>query len=229
MICVVVLDFDGVIAESLAVKTEAFRRLFSFAPDHLPEIIDYHRANGGMSRFDKFRYIYRTILKEPLSQERFDELLNTYADLVVDGVIASPLVEGARAFLERYSARMPLYISSGTPEPEIHHILRQRGLERYFKGVYGAPRTKSEALRDVLERERADPSVTIFVGDAVNDWKAAMDTGIRFIGRRVPGDPDRFEGLPRIEAVVRDLGELSVLVGREGCSRTPAGPPAPVA
>ena len=53
----IILDFDGVILESVSVKTEAFRTLFSFVPKHVDEIVQFHIDNGGMSRFDKFRYI----------------------------------------------------------------------------------------------------------------------------------------------------------------------------
>ena len=58
MINSIIFDFDGVILESVSVKTAAFRQLFSFAPEHVDEIVQYHLDNGGMSRFDKFRYIY---------------------------------------------------------------------------------------------------------------------------------------------------------------------------
>ncbi|MDD1661933.1 MAG: HAD family hydrolase, partial [Methanomicrobiales archaeon] len=66
MIASLLLDFDGVILESVEVKTRAFRELFSFRPDHVGEIVAYHMRNTGVSRFDKFRHIYREILKEPL-------------------------------------------------------------------------------------------------------------------------------------------------------------------
>ena len=48
-------DFDGVILESVEVKGWAFGRLFENHPEHVDEIVAFHHANGGMSRFDKFR------------------------------------------------------------------------------------------------------------------------------------------------------------------------------
>ncbi|NQS78644.1 MAG: hypothetical protein HQQ74_08090, partial [Methanoculleus bourgensis] len=39
-IATLILDFDGVIVESIPLKTVAFRKIFSFAsPEHLDEII----------------------------------------------------------------------------------------------------------------------------------------------------------------------------------------------
>jgi beta-phosphoglucomutase len=65
MLATLILDFDGVIVESIPLKTVAFSKIFSFAPPkHLDEIIAFHLENGGMSRYDKFRHIYANILHE---------------------------------------------------------------------------------------------------------------------------------------------------------------------
>ena len=85
MISILILDFDGVIVESIPLKTVAFRQVFSFAPpEHLDEIITFHLENGGMSRYDKFRYIYANILNEPLTPEQEERLASKYADLISD-------------------------------------------------------------------------------------------------------------------------------------------------
>jgi beta-phosphoglucomutase len=217
MICVLILDFDGVIAESLPVKTEAFRTLFSFAPDHLPAIIAFHRANGGMSRFDKIRYIFKNILQEDLSEERFSDLTRTYASLVVDGVIHSPFVTWAEEFFDEFSIVLPLYVASATPEEEMRFIVHERGIERYFRKVYGAPRPKVDAIRDIIRRENALPDTVVFVGDAVNDLFAARAAGVRFIGRLLSDEPDRLSGQPGVEAVVRDFRELAAVLREKRC------------
>jgi HAD superfamily hydrolase (TIGR01549 family) len=217
MICVLILDFDGVIAESLPVKTEAFRTLFSFAPEHLPAIIAFHRANGGMSRFDKIRYIYKNILHEYLSEERFNALTRAYASLVVDGVIRSAFVTGAEEFFAEFSAVLPLYIASATPEEEMRSIVRERRIEKYFRKVYGAPRPKEHAICEILKQENALPDTVVFVGDAVNDLRAARAAGVRFIGRLLPDEPDRLSGQPGVETVVRDFRELAAVVRERRC------------
>jgi HAD superfamily hydrolase (TIGR01549 family) len=217
MICVLILDFDGVVAESLPVKAEAFRKLFAFAPEHISSIIDFHRANGGLNRFEKIRFIYKNILQQELSEERFAELSRTYATLVVDGVIRSPLVAGAEEFFAEFCTEIPIYISSATPEEEMRHIVRARGIDRCFRAVYGAPRPKEEAIREIIEAEGARPETVVFVGDAVNDLRAARAAGVRFIGRLLADEPDRLSGLPGVEAVVHDLRELAVVVRGARC------------
>lgn len=214
-VSVIILDFDGVILESVGVKTDAFRDLFSFRPDQIDKIVDYHRRNTGVSRFEKFRYIYREILGEPLSDEQFTFLSNRYAELVVDGVVNSPFVPGAREFLERFSRCIPLFVVSATPVEELAHIIRRRGLSSHFRRIWGAPTTKERAIREILEKTWSSPDRTIFVGDSVNDLKAARAAGVRFVGRQRPDDPGCFIDGGGVEAVISDLSGLtSLLEGR---------------
>ena len=51
----IIFDFDGVIAESVEIKTEAFRDMYSsYGKDISDSVVDHHLINGGMSRFEKF-------------------------------------------------------------------------------------------------------------------------------------------------------------------------------
>jgi HAD superfamily hydrolase (TIGR01549 family) len=208
MIAVIILDFDGVILESVDVKTEAFRKLFSSSPDHLREILAFHLENGGISRFDKFRYIYREILKKPLSEEVFERLCRRFADLVIDGVLSAPFVPGAQGFLDEMHHNLPLYIVSATPEEEIREIVRRRGLTPYFTGVFGSPGTKDAAIRNILAIEKVQPASALFVGDALNDLEAARVNGVRFAGRIRQDEQDRFTGKSGVDCTVPDLKEL---------------------
>jgi len=216
IICVVILDFDGVVLESVDVKTRAFRELFSFCPDRVDEIVDYHRRNTGVSRFDKFRHIYREILKEPLSDEQFRWLSNRYAGLVVDGVIASPFVPGAEEFLSGKQAKA-VFVVSASPQEELEYIVRRRGLTSRFRKVYGAPMRKPDAIREILAITRSLPTETLFVGDALNDLAAAREAGVRFAGRQPPDDPGRFTGEPGVDAAFPDLHGLARFLEREPC------------
>jgi phosphoglycolate phosphatase-like HAD superfamily hydrolase len=209
MINAIILDFDGVILESVEVKTAAFRKLFSFVPQHIDEIVQFHIDNGGMSRFDKFRYIYENILNEELTQSKFDELSHNFSEIVFEQVIKTPFVPGAQEFLEKYHMTIPLHVVSATPEEELQQIVKSRGLSHYFRKVFGAPRKKSECIREILEFSGVSPDSMIFVGDAKNDFEAARVTGVRFLGRIKMGDKNRFLGLTCVEAIVMDLFELA--------------------
>lgn len=205
MVRAIVFDFDGVLVESVEVKTNAFARLFAEEDSNTVErIVAYHLSNGGISRFEKFRAIYRDILQRPLSDKQFRALCDAYAKLVVDEVVAAPWVEGAEEFLRVNGKRFALFVVSGTPEDELKEIIRRRGSEKFFQEVLGSPQTKDVLLRGIMQRYALDPMELLFVGDAESDWLAARQLEIRFIWRQVTRDlarPSGFAG-PAVASLV---------------------------
>ena len=185
MLKAVIFDFDGVLLESIDVKTRAFKKLFSGeSPEAQKKIVDYHLRNGGVSRYEKFRFIYSDILKRPLDEKQFNALCAQFAALVVDEVIASPWVPGAKQFLERNARRYEFFIASGTPEEEINRIVDLVGIRRFFKEVLGSPRKKEALLKAILEKHGLQSAECVFVGDAENDWRAAREMKMPFVWRR---------------------------------------------
>ena len=73
----ILFDFDGVILESVDIKGLAFCKLFENFPEHVTKIVQYHHANGGISRFNKFRYIYKNILKKNFLNNNFNNFVKT--------------------------------------------------------------------------------------------------------------------------------------------------------
>lgn len=179
----VVLDFDGVVLQSVDIKTRAFAELFSGEkPEDARKILDYHLAHGGVSRFEKFRWAYREVLKRPLPAEKEKELGERFNALVEEAVSKCAFVPGAREFLTRASRGLPLFVASGTPQPELRRIVERRGLSDFFKGVYGAPAKKAEIISGVARSLACSPQKLAMVGDAMTDHDAAKETGARFIG-----------------------------------------------
>lgn len=179
----IILDFDGVIIESVDIKTRAFRELFKEYPEHVDEIAEYHLKNGGMSRYEKFSYIYANILKKHLDGEEMKKLGETFSKIVRDEMIACPFVYGAQDFLKKHSKRTMLFIASGTPEDELREIAHARGLSQYFKGIYGTPPSKSEIILRIIKEFGLKKNEVFFVGDSINDYEGARIAGIPFIAR----------------------------------------------
>lgn len=213
---ILIFDFDGVIADSIPLKAEAFRETFSFVPGHQDEIVRYHLDNGGMSRYVKFQNIYRDILHQPLTREQEEALASRYQEQILQAMYSIPLIPGAEALLGRYAAVIPLYVVSATPEEEMHLIAERRGLAGFFVRIYGSPRSKADCIREILSLEDIHPEDALFVGDAPQDWQAAWDTGVRFIARVAEGDSNRFEDLPGVEMIVSDLHELGDYLASPG-------------
>ena len=120
MIKLIFLDFDGVIVESVEIKTEAFRTLFQNYP-HADDIYNYHLKNNAISRFLKFTYIYETILGKEYNEEIGEKLSKQYSEIVFRGVVECPMVAGAEEFLKTLSKIYPI---SGSQRPKLSRTLR---------------------------------------------------------------------------------------------------------
>jgi len=212
MIKAIIFDFDGVLVESVDIKTNAFRNLFSFSPQ-VDEIVQYHIDNAGIPRFEKFRHIYKNILCEELTDERFYELSDQFSSLVIDAVVKAPCVPGASGFLKKIWKTIPIFVISATPESELMEIIRRRNMGRYFRGILGSPAKKADNIGALIRKEHLDPKRTIYVGDAVNDLNAALEAGVRFVGRIRPAISDPFLGCAGVEKTVSDLADLSQYIG----------------
>lgn len=178
----IVFDFDGVIIESFDIKTQAFRELFKDS-DKVDKIVEYHKQNGGVSRYKKFRYIYSEILKQPLDDKTFNDLGERFSNLVVEEVKKCPYVPGAIEFIRNNSMKLKLFIASGTPEEELQAIVAARGITKFFKGIYGSPAIKSEILQGILSRENLDKKDVVFIGDTITDYNEAIKIGVPFMAR----------------------------------------------
>jgi phosphoglycolate phosphatase-like HAD superfamily hydrolase len=203
----IVFDFDGVILESMDVKTRAFRELFADYPLHQDKIVQYHLENGGISRFEKFRIIYRDILCLPLPENEFERLSREFSQLVLCHVLHCPFVPGALEFLEKYSLKYDLFVASGTPEEELTGIIRERNLSAFFRQAFGSPRKKGPILKHIMTTYNYAPDEMIFVGDSKSDYSAALEVSVPFVGRVPPGEQNPFPEKGSL-TVVHDLNEL---------------------
>ena len=154
----VIFDFDGVILESGNIKTDAFLELFEHRPDLQPAILDYHLDNLGVSRYDKFAWIYRELLDQPFTAEVREQLGRDFSELVLKKVLCCPFVPGAHEALKTLSPKVPLFVASGTPQQELDLIVEKRGLMGFFVEVWGSPHKKDDIIRAILCEHGLDPS-----------------------------------------------------------------------
>jgi phosphoglycolate phosphatase-like HAD superfamily hydrolase len=198
----IIFDFDGVLVESMDIKARAFAFLFKDCPEHVSAIVKLHMQHGGMSRFEKFERIHKLILKQPLSTEKKERLGREFSEFVYQEVVKCPFVKGASEFLQKYNQLFSLFVVSGTPDSEIKAIVKERGLKKYFVGVFGSPAKKKELNMNILRNFKLKAEEVFFVGDSIDDWEGVQDTGINFIGRVNGANP--FDEL-QVKAIIKDL------------------------
>lgn len=179
----IIFDFDGVIVDSVNVKTEAFAELYRpHGTDIEEKVINHHLNNGGMSRFEKFKIYHEEFLDKEISETEVNQLADEFSKLVIEKVINAPYIKGAHKFLKTYFKEYDFYISSGTPTDEIKKITASRGIDSYFKGIFGSPRKKEDHVKEIMENNNYDKEEVVFIGDASSDRKAARKNGVNFIG-----------------------------------------------
>jgi phosphoglycolate phosphatase-like HAD superfamily hydrolase len=181
---VIFWDFDGVIKDSVDVKTEAYERLFlPYGVEFARGVRQHHEANGGMSRFDKIP-LYLDWAGQPATFEQTEECCHQFSKAVVQAVIDSPWVPGVREYLLKHYVDKNFVVVTATPQNEIEEILGSLQLSHCFREVFGAPIRKVCAIQVVLERLKCSPDEAVMIGDSESDLLAAQANLVPFLLRR---------------------------------------------
>ena len=184
MFSVVFWDFDGVIKESVSVKTDAFLELFKpYGSKICEKVKAHHIANGGMSRYEKLPLYLKWSGVKP-NAEKINELSNQFSLIVKKKVINSDWVPGVKRFIKNNKEKFIFIIVSATPQKELIEICRTINIENYFNKIYGSPMSKSEAIKSAMAHYKILPDKCLMIGDAMADIYAAEQNNINFIFRR---------------------------------------------
>lgn len=177
-------DFDGVIKESIDVKTDAFVFLFKpFGSEVTEKIRVHHESNGGMSRYDKIP-IYLTWAGLSPNPQLIDDFCNRFSSLVMQSVINAPWVKGVDFYLRNNPFQQQFVLITATPQNEIKNILTTLNLLSCFINVLGAPSSKMDAIGSTLQSQHVKPIDCLVIGDSKTDWDAASANKVPFLLRR---------------------------------------------
>lgn len=183
-LALLVFDCDGVIVESMDVKTRAFERIGSeFSKEMGERLAMYHVMHGGVNRYEKFDWLYKMALGRSPTPKEAASLNERFVAYALQEVALSPLVKGVQEVLDRWKGRVPMYVASGAPQDELVFLLEKRGLAHYFKGIYGYPPSKGQLLLKILKESGREAEETVMIGDSSYDLKAAEQAGTLFYGR----------------------------------------------
>ena len=71
----ILFDFDGVLAECMDVKTEAFAQLYEpYGEDVVKKVVKHHVENGGISRYVKIKYYHEKYLNKNIDEEQVENI-----------------------------------------------------------------------------------------------------------------------------------------------------------
>jgi HAD superfamily hydrolase (TIGR01549 family) len=187
-------DFDGVIKDSVQVKTDAFRSLFLNVDQKIRDkIVNHHLDNGGMSRLDKIP-IYLEWVGLDQSKQNIERYINLFAKQVEKGVVESQWVPGVLETLEMFDGiKKHNILVTATPHDEILRIVNQLFIDRKFSEIFGAPSLKSEAMLFSLSLYEVETKEAIMIGDSKADYLASKECGIEFLLRRTSENFNSFK------------------------------------
>lgn len=187
MIKNIIFDFDGVICESVNIKTDAFYELYlPYGIDIANKVKQHHLDNGGMSRFDKFKYYHDIFLDKNISPKELNKLSKVFSDLVMQKIIDAPFVTGLLDFLENQSPKYKCFIVSATPMQEMKEICDSKSISKYFEEIFGSPTSKDVWVEKILKDHNLNKNETLFIGDAMSDYNASQYNEILFLLRNTP-------------------------------------------
>lgn len=178
----IIYDFDGVIVDSVDIKTDAFVLLYKkYGKKITDKVKRYHLNNNGISRFKKFKYFEKTLLNNKITKQKISELSYEFSELVLELVIKSKYIPGSLNFIKQ-NINKNQFICTGTPQNEIDIILNKRKINMYFNGIFGSPRNKVDLINNIIKDFKINISESIFIGDAESDYDAAKTFDMDFIG-----------------------------------------------
>lgn len=184
MIKNILWDFDGVILDSMEIRDSGFEIIFNnFEISKVNLLLDYHRLNGGLSRYVKIRYFYETILKESITDEKVLEYASKFTEVMKKELLnPNKLIQDTVDFIKKNHTNFDFHIVSGSDEKELRFLCTELNLSDYFISINGSPTTKNQLVKDLLEKYCYLAEQTILIGDSINDYEAAKKNNIRFYG-----------------------------------------------
>ncbi len=184
MIKNIIFDFDGVILDSVPVKTEAFRKLFSRYPKAIVDkFIEFHLENGGVSRYEKIKYFFNELLRKSIDEKEVLEFANKYSELTkLELANEKYLIEDSLEFIKDNYKKYNMHIASGADENDLKYICDKLDLSKYFLSINGSPTKKSEIVKNILGLNKYKKNETIMIGDSITDYNTAITNGIKFYG-----------------------------------------------
>lgn len=183
-------DFDGVIMASNEVRDSGFEKVLADYPkDQVDKLLAFHRKNGGLSRYVKFRHFFEEIRGESISDTEVKEWAEKFSE-IMRKLLTDPglQIKETISYIKRNHKLMPMYIVSGSDQEELRFLCMAHGIADCFKRIHGSPTAKKEWVKIILEEENLIPGNCVLIGDSVNDWEAAKVNEVNFMAYNCSDD-----------------------------------------
>ncbi|MDT0689834.1 HAD-IA family hydrolase [Salegentibacter sp. F188] len=181
---IILWDFDGVILDSMEIREEGFREVLqTFPKEEVDLLLDYHKKNGGLSRYVKFKYFFEEIRKVKVEQKVLDQCAVSFSDIMKKKLTSRERLNGEVInFIMANRKRLKMHIVSGSDGDELRYLCRKLGISDFFLSIEGSPKPKIELVENILSINKYLKRETCLIGDSINDHEAAEVNDIDFFG-----------------------------------------------
>jgi phosphoglycolate phosphatase-like HAD superfamily hydrolase len=182
MIRVIFWDFDGVILNSNKVRDKGFETVLSgFPKEEVDKLLKFHRQNGGLSRYVKFRYFFEEIKGEEISEEEINDWASKFSDIMLSSLKDKTLlIPETNNFIKENYQNYQMHIVSGSDQTELRELCKSLEIEHFFKSIHGSPTPKNDLVKMIIEKHNYEPASGILIGDSINDYEAAKVNNLHF-------------------------------------------------
>jgi phosphoglycolate phosphatase len=166
-----IFDFDGTIADSFETLLGTFEEITA-RPDKLTarEI----QSLRGKSLKEVIKYL-------KIKRWQIPRLILQAKKLLAARIVNVKSFSGMpQALKQLHKTGAQMFILSTNNSKIIHQFLDQNNLDGLFVKVYGdiGLRSKSSALKKIMNKEKIKPSNCVYIGDEVRDVEAAKKAGV---------------------------------------------------
>ena len=199
-----IFDMDGVLVDVTRSYREAIlATVEQFTGRRLTHEIIQLRKNGGGFNNDwdlSHALIREQGGREPARMPSYDEVVKAFQQLYLgkdhDGLLMNETWMPSPGVLERLAVRHPFALFTGRLREEAQFALRRFAPGLTFDPIVGMEdvarqKPDPEGLEKI--RSRVNQEEMIYVGDSIDDGRAASAAGMRFIGVAASGLPHREE------------------------------------
>jgi HAD superfamily hydrolase (TIGR01549 family) len=177
-------DFDGVLLNSNEIRDKGFSEVLKKYPkEQVNKLMAYHQANGGLSRYVKFRYFFEEVRGESITDEEVNQWAAKFSEIMMQLLTDHSLqISETLRFVKYHHQQIPMYVVSGSDQTELRKLCEAHGIAKYFKRIHGSPKPKKQWVGEILKEEHLNPEHCVLIGDSVNDFEAADINGLLFVG-----------------------------------------------
>ncbi|UAN00069.1 HAD hydrolase-like protein [Polaribacter litorisediminis] len=170
--------------DSNALRDRGFEEVLkTFPQTEVDDLMEFHRDNGGLSRYVKFRYFFEDIRGEAITDAEVNIWAQKFSEIMMKLLINHDLlIEETLKFIKTNAKNYNMHIVSGSDQNELRQICKALDIATYFDSIHGSPTSKNDLVANLLTIHGYDTNTCLLIGDSKNDYEAAQVNRIHFMG-----------------------------------------------